>query len=263
MTKRIKQESGIYGAENTQYDEVVLRLFQRYHQPGLKRLVFEKDEIEEVCQELNIKVRNIPDIPYTYRVRRELPKEITETGYWAIESAGKSAYAFILLENPPRFDIRFQDYEPINIYNAIPEIVDGYLRRDEQSLLTKLLYNRLIDIFCGLTCFHIQNHYRSFVNNIGEVELDAVYVGVNKSGDLFVIPIEAKSQSDNDMIGRIQISQMAQLVKQDFPDSIYRILAVKELADKTIGIVEFNDKNDPDEIKILSVSRYKLIRRSQ
>ena len=63
------------------------------------------------------------------------------------------------------------------------------------------------------------------------------------------------------MLGRIQISQMAQLVKQDFPESTYRILAVKELPDKTIGIVEFNDKDNPDEIKILSISRYKLIRR--
>ena len=261
MAKRIKQEPENYEPENTQYDEVILKLFKRHYPPGLKRLVFEKDEIEDVCQELNIKVRNIPDIPYTYRVRRDLPKEISDTGHWAIQSAGKSAYALILLENPPRFDIQFQDYEPISIYNAIPEIVDGFLRRDEQSLLTKLLYNRLIDIFCGLTCFHIQNHYRSFVESIGEVELDAVYVGVNKSGNLFVIPIEAKSQADNDMLGRIQISQMAQLVRQDFPESTYRILAVKELSDKTIGIVEFNDKDNPDEIKILSVSRYKLIRR--
>ena len=39
---------------------------------------FEKDEIEDVCQELNIKVRNIPDVPYTYRVRRELPNEIAK-----------------------------------------------------------------------------------------------------------------------------------------------------------------------------------------
>jgi len=263
MAKRIKQESGNYEPEITRYDEVILTLFKRHHQSGVKRLIFEKDEIEDVCQELNIKVRNIPDILYTYRVRRDLPNEISATGHWAIESAGKSAYAFILLENPPRFEIQFQDYEPINIYNAIPEIVDGYLRRDEQSLLTKLIYNRLIDIFCELTCFHIQNHYRSFVNGIGEVELDAVYVGVNKSGNLFVIPIEAKSRADNDRIGRIQISQMAQLVKQDFPDSIYRILAVKELPDKTIGVVEFNDKNNPDEIKILSVSRYKLIRRGE
>jgi len=263
MAKRIKQQSGQYETETTHYDQIILALFRRHYQLGLKRLVFEKDEIEDVCQELNVKVRNIPDIPYTYRVRRELPNEIASTGYWAIESAGKSAYAFILLENPPRFDIRFQDYEPINIYNAIPEIVDEFLRRDEQSLLTKLLYNRLVDIFCGLTCFHIQNHYRSFVDGVGEVELDALYVGINKSGNLFVIPVEAKSQADHDMVGRIQISQMTHLVKQDFSGLACRILAVKELPDKTIGVIEFNDKDNPDEIKILSVSRYKLIRRSQ
>ncbi len=262
MAKRVKQEAGNYELENTQYDIVILTLFLRHYQPGLKRLIFQKDEIEDVCQELNIKVRNIPDIPYTYRVRRNLPKEILKTGHWAIESVGKSGYAFIMLENPPRFDIRFQDYEPINIFNAIPELVDGLLRTDEQSLLTKLLYNRLIDIFCELTCFHIQNHYRSFVNEIGEVELDAIYAGVDKLGNLFIIPIEAKSQADNDMIGRIQISQMVLLVKQEFHELTCRILAVKELSDKTIGIVEFNDKTNPDEVRILSISRYRLIRRN-
>ena len=131
-------------------------------------------------------------------------------------SAGRSSYAFILLKNPPRLEIPFQDYQPVPIYNSIPEIVDGLLRQDEQSLLTRILYNRLVDIFSGLTCFHIQNHYRSFVTDLGEVELDALYVGVNKQGELFVIPIEAKSQSENDLIGRVQISQMIKLVKQDF-----------------------------------------------
>jgi hypothetical protein len=261
MPRRIQQDSGKYDAEITQYDEVISRLFHRHYQPGQKRLFFEKDEIDEVCQELNIRIRNIPDIPYTYRVRRELPADILKSGNWAIESTGKSSYAFRLLENLPRFDIQFRDYEPISIFNAIPEVVDGLLRHDEQSLLTKILYNRLIDIFAGLTCFHIQNHYRSFVDNIGEVELDAIYVGVSKAGELFVIPVEAKSQADSDMLGRIQISQMAQLVKQDFPQLARRILAVKELFDGTVGIVEFNDRDDPDEIKILSVARYKLIRR--
>ena len=266
MPKRLKENSGNYDEEFQDlslYDEVILEVFNNHFVTGSDRLIFKKDELTEIYNEHGIIVRNIPDIIYTYRARRSLPPQILSTGNWAIEPAGRGAYAFRLLRNAPHFDIPFYDYEPIEIFNALPEVVEGLLRQDEQSLLTRLLYNRLVDIFSGLTCFLIQNHYRSFVMDMGEVEVDALYVGVNSSGALFVLPLEAKSQSETEMIGRIQISQMAKLVRQDFPDLQRRILAVKALLDDTIAIVEFNDNEDPDDIKILSVRRYKLIRRGR
>ena len=129
--------------------------------------------------------------------------------------------------------------------------------------VTRVLYNRLIDIFTGLTCFHIQNHYRGFVEGMGEVELDPLYVGIDKTGKLYILPIEAKSQAENEMIGRVQISQMAKLVRQDFADLDRRILAIKYLKDGTIVIIEFDDQVEPDDFKIVSVSRFRLIRQEQ
>ncbi len=245
----------------SQYDEVVLEVFLCHYQKGATYLKFRKDELTEACRKHGITVRNIPDIIYTYRARRILPARILATGHWAIEPAGRGAYAFRLLRNPPHFEIPFEDYAPVEIYNALPEVVEGLLRQDEQSLLTRILYNRLVDIFTGLTCFHIQNHYRSFVAGMGEVELDALYVGVNKTGTLFVLPIEAKSQAESEMIGRIQVSQMAKLVRQDFPELCRRILAAKALADGTIAMVEFDDHEEPDDFGIISVGRFCLIQR--
>jgi len=245
----------------SQYDEVILEVFLNHYQEGTDYLVFRKDELEETCRKRGIVVRNIPDIIYTYRARRMLPDRILAAGHWAIESIGRGLYAFRLLRNPPHFEIPFGDYAPIDIYNAIPEVVEGLLRQDEQSLLTRLLYNRLVDIFTGLTCFHIQNHYRSFVADIGEVELDALYVGVDKTGALSVLPIEAKSHAESEMIGRVQVSQMAKLVRQDFPELHRRLLAVKALADGTIAMVEFDDHEEPDDFGIVSIGRFRLIRR--
>jgi len=246
----------------SQYDKVISDVFSRHHREGAQCLTFKKDELADACRKRSITVRNIPDIIYTYRTgRRMLPPEILATGHWAIEPAGRGAYAFRMLRNPPHFDIHFEHYAPVDIYNAIPEVVEGLLRRDEQSLLTKVLYNRLVDVFTGLTCFHIQNHYRSFVARMGEVELDALYVGVDKAGTLYVLPIEAKSHAESEMIGRIQVSQMAKLVRQDFPALHRRILGVKHLADGTIAMVEFDDHEEPDDFGIVCVSRFRLIRR--
>jgi len=259
--KSTRKPTRAQATDLSQYDEVILEVFLRHYQESADRLLFQKDELAEACDKHGITVRNIPDIIYTYRSRRSLPAKILATGHWAIEPAGRGAYAFRLLQNAPHFDIPFGDYAPVDIYNAIPEVVEGLLRQDEQSLLTLVLYNRLVDIFTGLTCFHIQNHYRSFVAGMGEVELDALYVGVDKTGTLVVIPIEAKSQAESEMIGRIQVSQMAKLVRQDFADLGRRVLAIKILADGTIAIVEFDDHAEPDELGIVSVSRFRLIRR--
>lgn len=54
---------------------------------------------------------------------------------------------------------------------------------------------------------------------------------------------------------------MTKRIRQDFSNLERRVLAVKALPDGTIAIVEFNDSEDPDEIKIASVSRFQLIRR--
>jgi len=82
-----------------------------------------------------------------------------------------------------------------------------------------------------------------------------------KTGTLYVLPIEAKSQAESEMIGRIQVSQMAKLVRQDFGELHRRILAVKALADGTIAMVEFDDHEEPDDFGIVSVGRFRLIRR--
>ena len=246
----------------SQYDKVLLGVFLNHYEKDATYLRFKKDELEDACRKHGITVRNIPDIIYTYRSgQRMLPAKILATGHWAIEPAGRGVYGFRSLHNPPQFEVPFGDYAPVDIYNSIPEVVEGLLRQDEQSLLTRVLYNRLVDIFTGLTCFHIQNHYRSYIDSMGEVELDALYVGVDKTGKLFVLPIEAKSRAESEMIGRIQVSQMAKLVRQDFAELRRRVLAVKALADGTIAMVEFDDHEEPDELSIISVGRFRLIRR--
>ena len=243
------------------YDQVISEVFRKHYIGRHERLEFDKDELVAACQARGLTVRNIPDIIYTFRIRRNLPSEIRDAGHWAIEPAGRGRYAFRPLRNPPRFDLRLADISAVDIPNAIPEVVEPLLRADEQSLLTRVLYNRLVDIFTGLTCFHIQNHYRAFVRDHGEVEVDALYVGVDRQGGLFVVPAEAKSANEADIIGRIQVSQMVKLVKQDFPHLSARILAVKSLADGTIGFIEFDAQDDPDELGILSVTRFRLVRR--
>jgi hypothetical protein len=106
---RIKAEQ-TQARDLSQYDAVILEVFLNHYQENTDRLVFRKDELADACIKYEITVRNIPDIIYTYRSRRNLPTRILTTGQWAIEPAGRGAYAFRLLQNAPHFDIPFSDY---------------------------------------------------------------------------------------------------------------------------------------------------------
>lgn len=76
---------------------------------------------------------------------------------------------------------------------------------DEQALLAKLRYNRLVDIFTGVACYSLQSHLRTHVSGIGQVETDEIYIGVDRRGVHYVFPIQAKGGKDR--IGVVQIEQ--------------------------------------------------------
>ena len=53
--------------------------------------------------------------------------------------------------------------------DATPGIVAQYALSDEQALLARVRYNRLIDIFTGVTCYSLQNHLRTTVIEMGQI----------------------------------------------------------------------------------------------
>jgi hypothetical protein len=42
-----------------------------------------------------------------------------------------------------------------------------------------LRYNRLIDVFIGVTCYSLQNHLRTTEPRIGQFETDEIYVNTD------------------------------------------------------------------------------------
>ena len=68
----------------------------------------------------------------------------------------------------------------IKIPDSTPGVIAKYVLSDEQALLARVRYNRLVDIFTGITCYSLQNHLRTTVRSIGQVEIDEIYVGIDK-----------------------------------------------------------------------------------
>jgi hypothetical protein len=68
------------------YDRLILEVFRRHRGADCQEFEFERDEMGEILDDWGEQVRNLGDVPYTYRSgRRALPDAITSTGNWVIE----------------------------------------------------------------------------------------------------------------------------------------------------------------------------------
>ncbi|MBD2777513.1 endonuclease [Iningainema tapete] len=240
------------------YDVIIVEIFHRHYQQGIESFEFSRSEIASVASHLSIAVpKNFGDVFYKYRFRTELPKEILDTApdglEWLIELAGHANYRFRLSRKNriiPNYNLI-----QIKIPDSTPEIIAKYALSDEQALLAKVRYNRLIDIFLAIATYSLQNHLRTTVKGIGQIEIDEIYVGVNRNGTQFVIPVQAKS--GDDQLGIVQTKQDIACCQAKFPELICRPVAAQFIANNIIAMFEL--ALEEDEIKIVDEKHYKLV----
>lgn len=142
------------------------------------------------------------------------------------------------------------------IPDATPGVIVKYSMNDEQALLAKLRYNRLVDVFAALTCYSLQNHLRTTLRDGSQVETDEVYIGLDKRGMHYVLPIQAKGGKDK--IGIVQIEQDFEMCTIKFPGLVCRPIAAQFMKDNIIALFEFEQTRDG--IKISSEKHYRLVR---
>lgn len=243
-------------------DEVLQLVFQKHYTPDLKEIPFTMDDIRDAIAEVSArnpdyKEDNVADVRYQYTSgRRPLPLSIERLGPWMIAGRGKAKYAFLKVPGGTEVKIQ-QDLHSVLLPDATPEIVLAYAGDDEQGILAKMHYNRLLDIFLQLTCYHLQNHWRTSLKSKGQCEIDDLYVGLNVGGKQFVIPVEAKSAGDR--LSKTQIVQMIDFAKERYPKLILRPVGVQEMRDGSLVFAEFTPNDHPDEIKVKEIRRYRLV----
>ena len=101
----------------------------------------------------------------------------------------------------------------------------------------------------------MQNHLRTTVQNIGQVETDEIYVGIDRRGAQYVVPVQVKAE--NDEIGRVQLEQDIALCAEKWPQLICRPIAAQRIGDDAIAIFEFEIQDDT--VRIVMEKHYKLV----
>lgn len=227
------------------YVGIIERIFRNHYRKGSAQFEFERQELEEVAAALGIELpKNLGDLIYSFRFRTDLPASIVKTEpkgkEWTIELAGRARYRFRLatinriVPSPDAYRIKIPD--------ATPEIIKLYAKTDEQALLAKVRYNRLIDIFLRVTAHSMQSHLRTSVPKVGQIEVDELYVGVRNTGQQFIIPVQAKG--GNDQIAATQVWQDLQLCRHAYPSLAPRLVAVQFAAENVIAMFELVFQGD-------------------
>ncbi|HEV2348884.1 MAG TPA: endonuclease [Terriglobia bacterium] len=240
------------------YASIIERIFHSKFKPGVREMDFEREEIVTFAKKLRISLpKNLGDLVYSFRYRAAFPESIKATAgkdqTWIIRPAGRAKYRFVLVLDRPM--VPNQNLATTKIPDATPGVIAKYALTDEQALLAILRYNRLVDIFSGVTCYSLQNHLRTTVPEMGQVETDELYVGVDKKGSHFVFPVQAKGGKDK--LNIVQIEQDLALCVHKFPSLICRPLAAQFMQDNIIAMFEFEEGEKG--LGISSEKHYQLV----
>jgi hypothetical protein len=239
------------------YERLIERVFLDNYREGDVEVAFDRVELNEAADTLDIpSPKNLGDVIYSARYRTPLPQSIrstaTEGKEWIIEGAGKGRYRFrcvALAQIEPTAGLA-----ETKIPDATPGIIERYALTDEQALLAKVRYNRLVDVFLGIACYSLQSHLRTTVPDLGQVETDEVYVGLDRRGAHYVIPVQAKGGSDK--LSAVQIGQDFRLCATVFPELVALPLAAQFVEDDLIALFSFEERSGHPAI--LAEKHYRL-----
>lgn len=245
-------------ATANRYSQIIEQLFFAHYKEGASKVCFAREEIEPIARKLKIKLpKNLGDLIYSFRYRTPLPKSVRDKApkrkQWIIRPAGRSQYCFVasatsaIVPNPLLAQTKVPD--------ATPGVIEMYALNDEQALLGKVRYNRLIDIFTGVTCYALQSHLRTTVSGMGQVETDELYIGVDRRGAHYIFPVQAKGGKDQ--LNVVQIEQDLAMCRDKFPALICRPIGAQFLQDNVIALFGFEETDQG--VAVSSEKHYRLV----
>lgn len=235
--------------KNKRYAPIIEQIFFAHQKDNEFDFDFERQEIIAAAESLKIKIpKNVGDVVYSFRYRQEFPASVSAKArpgeQWIILPMGRARYRFTSIPEQLATVSPAALRSQIKIPDSTPGLVAQYALGDEQALLALLRYNRLIDILTGLTCYTIQNHLRTSIPDMGQVETDEIYVGVDQRGVHYLIPVQAKAGSDK--ISIVQIIQDLALSssKDKWKHLICRPVAAQFMRDGGIALFLFTPTTD-------------------
>ena len=141
------------------------------------------------------------------------------------------------------------------VVDRTPAPVTHFSFSERGALLAKIRHNNLVGLFLGLDVYSIQCCASVNVRRIGQIEIDEVYVGLDRSGRQFVVPVQAKGGGDK--LNVVQTKQDIACCSEKFPGLICRALSAQFVEADRIALFELTLEDGA--IKIADEAHYQLL----
>ncbi len=237
--------------------KLVERVFFLNYGPGLTAFTFNGDDIADAACAIGLDLTEEGIDPENAIGRHfDLPQTVRETqpngSEWVIEMRAPGKYVAKLVRESrllPQARVPL-----VKLPDATPQIVTSCVLSEEQSLLSKIRYNRLVDLFLGVVAHPLENRPRAPLHEYGEIEIGEVYVGIDRDGCQVVVPVRAKGAHDPASITRAQ--QDLRCCMEQFPRLQCRGISAQYIGKDSIALFELTLVGG--EVRVVDERHYQL-----
>ncbi|MDZ4280797.1 MAG: hypothetical protein U1C04_08505 [Hydrogenophaga sp.] len=103
--------------------------------------------------------------------------------------------------------------------------------------------------------YSLQNHLRTNLKEIGQIEIDELYVGIDRYGRQFIVPVQAKGGKDKH--GVVQTNQDIVYCQKKFPALVCRAVSAQFMSNDRIAMFELTVQDG--EVKVVEEKHYLLV----
>lgn len=153
--------------------------------------------------------------------------------------------AMYLKPYPMRFATR--------LYDDTPQVVLRNIIGPRQRMLAQIRYNRLVDRILGMPAYSLG----FWSGKVGKelIEIDDVYIAVNRHGQQVVVPVQARV--DNDRHAKIHVMQDIAWCQERLPQSICCPILAQFVNPSRIAFLSLCVCED--EVKVTEERHYELV----
>ena len=124
---------------------ILLRILEKNGGAEVAEVRFTSTDIAETATELGISYGNPHDLAYYFRRRKGLPDSLLQHGFNELKTIGKGNFLLLKSRTPPAIQFP-EDIAITRIPDATPDIVYQRCGGNEQALLTRVRYSRLVPV---------------------------------------------------------------------------------------------------------------------
>lgn len=141
--------TGDFMATQNRYTRIIERIFFDKYVEGAREVAFTREDIVKAAETLDIKLpKNLGDVIYSFRYRTTLPDSVRAKAPadsdWIIRPAGAAQYRFVAVASGSTRIAPNALLAETKVPDATPGLIAKYALNDEQALLAKVRYNRLL-----------------------------------------------------------------------------------------------------------------------